>query len=345
MKQIESILLYCLKKLNRERTIYSIYHLLNGKKSSQTIQDAHLFSLKHLFGIYDTLTRESFENIIHNMVEKKWIKNCGEQRFVLTPEGEVNLYESKIPSFLNGWIYHTFTMNFWERLSLLVQVASNFVNHENQYIPIQKNKDVHFWLKTILKETQVPRLEMGSRLYSELVDIFKEAKNADPSVLIFRLTGYQQIGLTPEQTAKRLNMDIHDYNIEFINIIHYLLQKINREPKNFPLLSLLIRDLKQNNELTISSRKTWTLLNQGYSLEMIADIRHLKLSTIEDHFVEFALHINDFSIDDYVEKNLQDTILEITRQINSRQLKFIRDKVKTASYFQIRLVLAKYGER
>ncbi|MGG1675103.1 helix-turn-helix domain-containing protein [Neobacillus sp. NRS-1170] len=345
MKQIESILLNCLKKLNRERTIYSIYHLLNGKKSSQTIQDAHLFSLKHLFGIYDTLTRESFENIIHNMVEKKWIHNCGEQRFILTPDGEVNLNDNKMPSFLNGWDYHPFTMNFWERLSLLVQVASNFVYHETQYIPIQKNKDVHFWLKTIIKEVQVPRQKMGSMLYSELVDSFKEANNTDPSVLIFRLTGYQQIGLTSEQTAMRLNMDIHDYNIEFINIIHYLLQKINREPKHFPLLSLLMRDLKQNNELTISSRKTWNLLTQGYSPEIIADIRHLKLSTIEDHFVEFALHINDFSIDDYVEKNLQDTILEISRQTKSRQLKLIRDKVKMASYFQIRLVLAKYGER
>jgi uncharacterized protein YpbB len=61
MCKIENILLYCLKQLNGERTIYSIYHLLNGKKSSQTLQDAHLFSLKRYFGILESLTRESFD--------------------------------------------------------------------------------------------------------------------------------------------------------------------------------------------------------------------------------------------------------------------------------------------
>lgn len=345
MNKVESILLYCLKKLNGERTMYSIYHLLNGKKSSQTIQDAHLFSLKRFFGIYDTLSRKSFERLIHLLAENQWIDNCGEQRWVLTPKGELCLNNIDLPKYLDGWDYHSYSLVFWERLSLFIQVASNFVYEETKYIPIQKNPDVHIWMKSILRQIPVPKQTLGSTVYSELVDCFFDASDIDPSVMIFRLTGYQQIGLTPGQTATKLNLDMHDYEIEFINIIHYLLQKIYQDYKRFPILSFIIRDFKQNDELTISSRKTWKLLKQGLTLEEIAQLRRLKLSTIEDHFVEFALHSDEFSIDDYVDKALQNAILHFARQSATRQLKLIKDKVNTASYFQIRLVLAKYGDR
>ncbi len=46
---LQTMILFCLQKINGERTIYSIYHLLKGKKSSQTIQDTHLFHLQPLF--------------------------------------------------------------------------------------------------------------------------------------------------------------------------------------------------------------------------------------------------------------------------------------------------------
>src|SRR3954469_3240333 len=91
MRYIENIILYCLKQLKGERTIYSIYHLLNGKKSSQTIQDAHLFSIKKFFRIFESLTRESFEEIITNLVNKQLICLCGNQRYQLTESGLIHL--------------------------------------------------------------------------------------------------------------------------------------------------------------------------------------------------------------------------------------------------------------
>jgi uncharacterized protein YpbB len=345
MLQIESIILYCLKQLNSERTIYSIYHLLNGKKASQTIQDAHLFSLKSFFGIYEPLTRESFDELIQSMLGKRWIYSCGEQRYLLMPSGMSSLENNPLPYYLNGWTFHQFTTLFWERLSMFVQVTSNLVFEETRYTPIQRNKDVHLWLKSLLKNINIQRKEMSGILYSELIECFDEVKEADPSLLVFRLTGFQQIGLTPLQVANKLIMNIHDYQIGFINTLHYLIQKIEREPNRFRVLSFLIDDLKQDDELTLSSRKTRNLLNRGYSLEKIARLRHLKLSTIEDHLVEFALNIDGFPIDTYVGKELQIRIVEISRQATTRELKVIREKLKTASYFQIRLVMAKYGDR
>jgi uncharacterized protein YpbB len=330
--------------LNGERTIYSIFHLLNGKKSSQTIQDAHLFSIKKFFRIFELLTRESFDKIIENLLEKQWICLDGEKRYLLTAEGEMQLIPDSLPPYINGWKYHQQTVPFWERLSLFIQVVSNFVYQESHYIPIQKNKVVHIWLKSALKDRKVPREEMGKFLFLELVECLDQAENINPLVIVYRFTGYQQIGLTTSQTAERLNMDILNYHLAFINVLHYLIQKVESDRNRFGLLSLLLEEGEIQDSLTLSSSKTLELLNQGYSIDQIARIRNLKVSTVEDHLVELAINVKGFSIDVYVEKDLQDKIIEISRQVATRQLKLIRNKLTAVSYFQIRLVLAKFGE-
>jgi uncharacterized protein YpbB len=343
MLKLETVILYCLKQLNSERTIYSIYHLLNGKKSSQTIQDAHLFSIKEYFGVYDTLTRENFEQIIEELSRKNLIDGCGEQRYRVTVSGLEHIETTAMDHYLNGWTFHSFTTLFWERLSFFIQVTSNLVYEEAKYIPIQKNKDVHNWLKLMLKEIKVPRNELGSILFSEIVDCLNAAKDLDPAALVFRLTGFQQIGLTALQAARILKMDIHDYQLEFVNTLHYLIQKI-KDSSCFNILPFLMGNLEKSDELTISARKTWNFLMQGNPPEVIADLRNLKLSTIEDHLVEFALHLESFSIDPYVEKELQSKIIELSRSMGTRQLKRIKDELKAVTYLQIRLVLAKYGD-
>jgi uncharacterized protein YpbB len=345
MCKMENILLYCLKQINGERTIYSIYHLLNGKKSSQTLQDAHLFSLKKYFRILDPLTRETFDEMVYSIVEKKLVEACGEQRYKLTKTGHDYLTNKPLPDYINGWRFHPYTLLVWERLSLLIQVVSNITFQESKYIPIQKNTEVHNWLKNFLKHTSIPKQKLGEVLFLELVTCLEQASDINPAVLVYRLTGYQQIGLTSIQTSKMLNIDSVRYHLEFINILHYLIQFVENAPSRFKVLTSLIANLQQEDSLTLSSRKTWVLLNQGCSPEEIARIRNLKISTIEDHLVEFALNVEGFSINTYVDVDVEQKILEISRQQDTRQLKVIKNTLKTASYFQIRLVLAKYGDR
>ncbi|WP_042457978.1 helix-turn-helix domain-containing protein [Neobacillus dielmonensis] len=343
MEQIETIILFCLKQLNGERTVFSIFHLLNGKKSSQTIQDAHLFDLKRFFGVFDQMTRESFEEIIHGMDSHKKIQGMGQQRYGLTTIGEEQLKTCRIPKYLNGWDHHQHTNQFWERLSLLIQVASNLAYQETNYIPIQKNQQVHDWIKVVLRELNIPKRKIGSAVLTELFSCFKDSPGVDPSILVYRLSGYRQIGLTAEQAAKKFCFDSYDYHTEFINILHFLMEEIDQNRVNFPILQTLFRNLQSSSLLTASSQRTWELWNQGYDLDQIALSRNLKVSTIEDHFVELALHLPDLSIDSYVSPSLQKEILDVSEEIETKQLKLIKNKVQTASYFQIRLVLARYG--
>jgi len=344
MLYLENIILYSLKQINGERTIYAIYHLLNGKKSSQTIQDVHFFSLKRYFRLVETLTREGFDQLVHHLLEMDMIYSIGDGRFLLTDKGKQQTNLDIPLNFLNGWEYHGLTFLFWERLSLFVQVISNIVYRESQYIPIQKDKDIHKWLKNIIKEIQVPKAEMGEHLYSEIIACLDDGE-INPFIIIPRLTGYQQIGLTALQAAKRLNMEWSDYHLEFINGLHYMIQKIGHNKERYYLLSFLLKHTPQQDSLTLTARKSYELLQQGYTKEQIAKIRTLKLSTIEDHLVELALNVKEFSIDDYVDHELENQIIDVSRQTSTKQLKVIRNALKTVSYFQIRLVLAKRGDR
>jgi uncharacterized protein YpbB len=346
MRYIEYIILYCLKKLNGERTIYSIYHLLKGKKSSQTIQDAHLFELIKFFRIYEPLTREILEDFINKALKNQWIISCSNQRFLLTNTGVEVLnknLEKLETSHINGWKYNASIKSFWERLSLLIQVVSNLAFQKTKYIPIQKNRQVHNWIKVFLKNTQIDRNLLGKTIFLELVDCLQSAKDIDPSVLIFRLTGHNRIGLTSIQAAEKLEMEYSEYIIEFQNVLHYLIRNVNSNRNDYPLISSLLNDLREESVLTNSSKATYNLVQEGYTINEIAVKRHLKTSTIEDHIVEIALNIDGFSIDSFINPGNQNKILSVARSEATKQLKLIKNKVVSANYFEIRLVLAKYG--
>lgn len=346
MEYIEGIVFYCLKQLNGERTIYSIFHLLKGKKSSQTIQDAHFFELTKYFGIYPSFTRESLDAHISRCLKKGLVQEVGENRFILTAQGEADLEQflgsASSLSYLDGWKYqHTSTL--WERLSLLVQVVSNLVAEETDYLPIQKNRDLHLWIKQFLSSKQVTRKELGEQLFAELVHCFEKAEKLNPSVFVYRLTGCHQIGLTPEQTAQQLQIDVSHSRLEFSAALHFLNRELVENASSYLLLAGLLAGSSQDLSLTLSSRRTLSLINEGYSLEEIAKMRGLKKNTIEDHVVEIALNMKQFSIDKYIDKPTQSKILAVANKEETRQLKQIRSEVQTANYFEIRLVLAKYG--
>jgi uncharacterized protein YpbB len=344
----DMIILYCLRKINGERTIYSVFHLLKGKKSSQTIQDAHLFGITNLFKSLEFLDREMVEATVKNACENKWISQLSEQRYILTSKGEIELdsYLKKhpLPTYLNGWKNHHISKLFWERISLFVQVISNLTFQESRYVPVQKNKDAHHWMKNFLQQNSMERSELGSELYKELVQCFAQDYRINPNVFVLRLTGYRRIGLTSIQASQKLGMEYTYYHIEFQNILHFLIQTVEEQIEEYELLSALIVGKEQSITLTQSTQKTYDLLKAGYSIYQVSKLRALKQSTIEDHVVEIVLNIKDFSINPYIDIKLQHSIKEIARKYSTKQLRYIREKISHASYFEIRLVLAKYGE-
>lgn len=345
----EVIILYCLSNLKGERTIYSIYHLLKGKKSAQTIQDAHLFSLTALFMAREDVSREILEEAIQRLIGRAFINEVSEKRFLLTDKGREclasEMARTPLPLDLQGWKYHSQARYLWERLSLLVQVCSHIARKETRYVPIQKKRRTQLWIKSFLG-SMAPgqRAALPGVLFKELSSILGENGQINPNILVLRLTGFQSAGLTAPQAAMELRMDEFRFHLEFLAILHSICKETAGQNRDYPLLSRLMAEEDAGETLTLTSRQTLKLLEEGLQIDSIAEARRLKRSTIEDHIVEIALNVAGFSIEPYVTPEEQDRIISLARNTSTRQLRELKDLSGGLSYFKIRLVLAKLGE-
>lgn len=93
--------------------------------------------------------------------------------------------------------------------------------------------------------------------------------------------------------------------------------------------------------LTDSAQQTAQLYEQGYSMEQIVQMRKLKQSTIEDHFVELAMYEPNFSIGPFVSYDEAQKVWQASKQYQTKKLKILHEALNDISYFQLRLVLAK----
>lgn len=342
MNYFSMVILYCIKKIKGERSVSSIFHLFKGKRSSQTIQDAKLYQTYHLFGVFPLLGRKEIEDSISQLIKEKAIERCSDNSYVVTEYGEQLLNRFSLPSSLNGWKYTGQAHVLWERLALLVQVLSNLVHHETRYIPISRDMLLLHWVKTYIKNMAYSRDELSKILYTELADVLGGLEDINSNIFVTKLTGHNRIGSTNEQVSEIFQLSSYEVIILFTSTLHHILQVTIEEKERYPVLSKIISTSTRELSLTQSTEKTYQLLHQGYSLEMIASIRQLKKNTIEDHIVEIALADETFDTTPYVDSETFNRIEKCIKELQTNQLKVIKNTLTIpVSYFEIRLVLAK----
>ena len=349
---LHAIILYMINKFEGERSIYAIYHMLQGKKSSQTIQDAHLFRLTSLFGILPRFTRQQLDQTIELFLKEGYIAHTEKtDAYTISAHGRLMLQKHfekyPFPTFLNGWKYQDISPAFWGRLNLFIQTISHIVHKEKRFYPIQQSVKIQQYIKDLLYTNREDRTMMGRQLFAELSDLLQLQEPLNRDVFVMRLTGVNRIGLTFEQIAKQLETEEEYVRIVFLESLHHILSVLETS-RDYPLLASLLNDWKKKGQshLTQSTQMTLGYLKTGKSLDEIAAIRRLKTSTIEDHLVEIVLADKSFPIGNYVSKEDEADIVKCIRELKTRQLKAIKRTVKNdqVSFFQIRLVLAKEGD-
>lgn len=342
------VILFCFKQLNGERTVSAIYHLLKGKKSSQTIQDGKLFNLSHLFSLFPRVSRQQVSDSCELLLQEGLIESISEKHYLLTPKGKLSLYEElnikPIPANLNGWLYGDIGRTFWQRLSLLVQVLSNFVIERSTYLPVTKNQEDLQWVKRFLKQTHYHKKDLVENLYVEIKDTLQFQTNKEAQIFVQRLTSSRKIGQTFEQIAINGKEDpIYTYLL-FWNVIHTVINQLMTTEDHSTIFNDLIKDKRQKNVLTSSTALTHSYLLQGFSLSEIATIRNLKESTIEDHIVEITLHDKSYSPDAFLSLAESIQINHAIDILQTHQLKQVKDYLHHQfTYFQIRLAYALNG--
>jgi uncharacterized protein YpbB len=344
MNYLLLITLYGLEKINGERSIYSIYHLLKGKRSSQTIQDARLFKLSHLFGIIPDIKRKDLERAINQLHAQGTVKTNGDGHYQVTKSGREALSTFHIPVSLDGWSFSSYSAVFWERLSLTIQCLSHLIHRETRFIPIHREPSSLNWVKSFLRKQSGSRELIAEHLHGELFTILKQLDEKRATIFVHKLTSYQRVGLTNQQIAERLTIDTLELTILFLSTLHYFLALIEKKKDHYPLLSQMSTIVDKHITLTQSTFKTYELLQMGKTTEEIARIRSLKKNTIEDHIVEIVLMDDSFDISTFITLAKFNIIKDCIDYVKTNQLKLIKEHLPIpASYFEIRLVLAKVG--
>ncbi|WAA13793.1 helix-turn-helix domain-containing protein [Fervidibacillus halotolerans] len=350
MDYAQALLLHCIERFRGERSANAAFYLLKGKKSAQTIQDASWYSLRNVFSSLPVLSKDDFNRMIEQLLRNRFILLENLNVYV-TEAGKDWLNKTfdhqPFPKWFNGWKYSGVDEQFWKRISLLVQTISYWSRYHSDFLPVQRDLTVQFWAKNWLKQIKgSSREKLAYQFYEELRQILSavESLGVDPNLFLLRLSGYETTGYTPFQIAKSMKMDEDYYTLLFRGIIHYMIDSSWKEKRRYVLLSTIVQRKGDLFYLTKSSLLTYRFIREGKTLDEIVHLRKLKRSTIEDHIVEIAVKVPNFSIDDYVPIELQQKIVIISDRLQTRKLKNIKDSLHEADYFSIRLVLSKIDD-
>ena len=330
------ILLHILYILKNERTVSSAYHLLRGKRSGQTIQDVGMYKLHCYFGILPKLKRTTFDEAIGSLQAAQLIEVDDEGYFSMKEE----LAFDQLPYF-NGWHYRGNEHRFFSRLSLLVETLSHTKENISYFAPTEKNVEAQMFLRAFLQKHPFREVAFRHQLLTEVIEALDQPllSELQRDIVVLRLSGANVAGLTWQQLAQKHDMSELDVQLQFISALHGMLSKVLEKP--LPLMQQLAEDVYISMPLTDSTSETAKLLNEGKSLEQIAAIRRLKISTIEDHVVEIVMNIPAFNIAAFLSKEQLKEIHETSEAYATKKLRVLKEVLPHYSYFQLRLGLAK----
>ncbi|MDL4840767.1 helix-turn-helix domain-containing protein [Aquibacillus rhizosphaerae] len=338
------IILECMIKLRAERSVTSIYHLIIGKRSSQTLQDVYLYKLTSYFGILKSLNRKEFDTHIEELVTEGLFSIDNDGLATISSKGR-SYYERNQEDFqlkdFNGLNYDRISENFQLRMQLLIQTITNRKLNNSTFIAITDNKQVQQWVKQtyFIHRNQLEHLLSG--LYNELLLFLNGLTDKEASLFVHRLTGYEKIGLSKNQLAIKYDMTKTDVELNLVLINHKLLNDLLQDNSTYNYLSIFLKGLNDTYFITDTAAQTYQLLIRGYSIDQISKNRRLKVSTIEDHVVEIAYIDDKFSIRPFLSEHEEKEIVVAVETVNSKRLKKIKTSLNDKySYFQIRLVLA-----
>lgn len=333
--KFKQLLLYLLQSFRQERTISAPYHLVKGKRSGQTIQDAGLFSLYAYFGILPKLSRARYDEAIVELIDGGDI-TVGDDGYYTVHQQQVDT-----PPYFDGWHYRGNEHVFFARLSLAVQTLSQQQAGDLRFIPLQKDEDVQRYVRDFLRWAHYETGTIGHVLKEELQLVCQQLEAKEAQLLMQRLSGAHITGYSWAQLAAARNETQLDTQLAFVHTLHVLLLHI--EQQNVPLLQALTQRIKVQTVVTNSAVQTAQLYAQGYTVEQIAHIRRLKVSTIEDHIVEMVMSDAQFSLAAFVDDEDIVKVQALMEQLQTRKLKPLKEQLQHLTYFQLRLILAKGG--
>ena len=333
------LLLTIISQIDGERSINASYHLLRGKRSGQTLQDVEYYSLGKFFNLLPKLKSELFLDAVDQLKSNDYITIKDDSTVYITTKGKEMI--QTLPKYhFNGWDYRGREHVFFSRLSLIVQTLSFFNAGEKSFMPMQNDHDTQLFVKDFFRRPKSLEPKFSKQLRNELQSAIEQSgmDEIQKIIIVHRFGGYQHTGWTWKQLSDEMAIQPFTLTLLYIESLHRLLQTIEKS-EEYPLLSKIATDIKVQTYLTDSTVKTKELFEKGLSMQEISQVRHLKMSTIEDHFVEISMNDENFPIEEFVTLGDFQAVITKSTELGTKKLRLLKEEFTSLSYFQLRLIL------
>lgn len=330
-----TIVLQIFDQYNGERGPNAPFYMLQGKRSGQTIQDVSYYALFSYYHLLPTLQASTYEKIIRQLLDEQLITFIDE-RVQVTPLGKERLAKIE-PLQFDGWTFRGREQIFFERVLLLVQTASYVKANTSRFEPIVRDIIIQQEVRQIYRRYPMNEQKFRHQLRDELFDVLENCSEMYQYLFTYKLTGANRYGWTWTQLSRVLKQPPETLYLFWLSGLHQMLHQLNED--RHKILTALTEGVFQRLSVTDSAAKTYRLYQKGYTKEEIAIMRRLKESTIDDHFVEFAHYVPEFSISPFVQQEHIQEVQEVLKEEKTMRLRVLKERLPHLTYFQIRLIL------
>jgi uncharacterized protein YpbB len=345
------LLISLLSTIKSNRSPAAIYHILTGKKSSQTIQDLQVFQLYPYYGLLPNLTRQTFDDAINSIVDEGFMVWVNKKDYRLTDQAQDYLTTKTHADVYFHVLVHAVDeaakLIFTERLYLTIQTFTYRVMNEKGFIPVTDDVTIQSFVKQYYHAHKQQLNDWLEACYKLLYEVLKTYPEHDRHIFLDRLSTYNHHGQSLQQL-----MDRYKTNEVNIRLTLALIERdlfIRSQQEQTCLTDLLPGE--NSNQMyptlmTRSAQKTHQLVMRGYNIDELIQLRQLKRGTIEDHLVEICTLDDHFKLTDYV---TEEKIALIEAYLSTRQTQKLgeikRHLPAAISYLDLRLVFAHYQKR
>ncbi|UJF14844.1 helix-turn-helix domain-containing protein [Jeotgalibaca sp. MA1X17-3] len=324
------------------RKLKSLYHIFTGKRTVSVMIQSLKYELGGYFGLFPKLKWESFEKIIHSMVQDDFIYLVDEG-YCVTEKGvkqKEDFFQTHTRiNYFQQIRYVRMIPEFKKKSLFLVQVLSEMSHQNKDYFPLLEGLAEQNWLKSFIKNMTIPREEISTAYGKEWIALLENIKMKDKTIFVEQFEGNRYVRKTSRQVAEEYSLEESEVIIIWQQGWVQILVNLESHPNQYSILYKLYHQLKSEGYLWSNSvQETFLLLSSGVKPADLSSRRRLKDSTINDHLTELAILSFSFPFEQFLNEQQMNYVTDFLEKGDTLDYKEIQKEFPTISFFESRLM-------
>ncbi|MBS0950512.1 helix-turn-helix domain-containing protein [Weissella minor] len=324
------------------RRSHVIYALLKQQTTGSTEYWGLRYHLLDWIGLLPQLYKQDYENMLQDLMSERCLRQSEKGLYILTDKGELvakcyaeEHYLLQLP--LERYTYQT--APFMQLFLLANQVVSEWSYQNRHYYPMQiglrQQQLIKQWFKRQDRESLLDAWK------SDLTGFLESLSDKQADRLAASFVGHTHAGLNFDQLNFPKTWGDFDFYLwqldKYTELIQYMETHFSKDNPMVQLYAFV----GKKPRLSDSVQASFMAAKQGASFQDIAQQRHLKLGTVQEHLLTAAiwLPLSAFPYERYLTDDVKKHLTEHLpdQDIDNWRFKMVRESSDIQEFFNFRL--------